>query len=241
MNKTLIIIPTYNECESIEKIIHGIFEQNVECDVLVVDDSSPDGTSQIVARMQGEYKNLKLITKTEDKGFSKAYLTGFEYALKNKELYSTVMQMDADGSHQPKFISELMHKRNHGCTYVIGSRWVKGGSVINWPMGRKVLSKCGNFYSQIMLRSKINDITGGFKAIDINLLKKILENPMTTQGYSFQIELYIRAEKMHAKICETPISFIEREQGHSKMSKEIVFEAIKYVTREGIKSLWRRH
>lgn len=240
MKRTLIIIPTYNECESIAKIVHSIFRQTKNCDVIVVDDSSPDGTSNIVESLKNDYKNLNLITKTEDKGFSKAYLTGFDYALQNKNKYDTVIQMDADGSHQPQFISQLLHKREEGFNYVIGSRWVAGGKVVNWPLQRKILSKGGNFYSQIMLKSKINDITGGFKAIDINLLEQILFKPMTTQGYSFQIELYMRAENLGAKITETPITFVEREQGYSKMSKSIVIEAIKYVTREGIKTLWRK-
>jgi dolichol-phosphate mannosyltransferase len=237
-NKTLIIIPTYNESESIEKIINLIFNNTTNCDVLVVDDNSPDGTSSIVKKMQKTYRNLKLITKTEDKGFSKAYLTGFAYALEHKNKYETVMQMDADGSHQPKFINQLLKARGAGYTYVIGSRWTKGGGVVNWPLKRKILSKGGNIYSRLMLKSNVKDITGGFKAIDINLLELILNNPLQTQGYSFQIELYLRARSLNAYIKEVPIIFVEREQGYSKMSQAIVLEAIKYVTREGIKSFW---
>ena len=235
MKKTLIIIPTFNESETIETIIDSIFKQTLNCDVLIVDDDSPDETSKIVKFLQKKYKNLHLITKKTDKGFSKAYLTGFEHALKNEKKYDRVIQMDADGSHQPQFISQLLQKLDEGCDYVIGSRWVDGGKVVNWPVKRKILSKGGNWYARNMLKTNIKDVTGGFKAIKINMLKTMMSEPLTTEGYSFQIELFLRARKMEAKICETPITFIEREEGQSKMSQKIVLEAIKYVTREGVK------
>jgi len=238
MFKTLIIIPTFNESESIPILLSSILNLYGETvDVLVVDDDSPDGTSEIVNNISNNHSNIKIITKQEDKGFSKAYITGFQYALENE--YEAVMQMDADGSHQPVYIKEMLNSLESGCDYVIGSRWVKGGGVINWPLKRKILSIGGNIYSRIMLRSKINDITGGFKAIKAELLQKMTTSTISTTGYSFQIELYLRARSLDAKICEVPIQFVERVHGASKMSMAIVKEAIKYVTVKGLTSFGR--
>lgn len=236
MPRILIIIPTFNESESIPILLDKIEKarEKQKIDILVVDDNSPDGTSNVVKNLQKKYSNLKLITKTEDKGFSKAYITGFKYALESKK-YDIIFQMDADGSHQPVFIAAMVKKIEEGFDYVIGSRWVKGGSVVNWPLSRKILSIGGNIYARIMLRSTNKDITGGFKAIRFELLQKMRTATITTTGYSFQIELYLRAKALKAKICETPIEFIEREQGVSKMSKKIVLEAIRYVTVKGLR------
>lgn len=229
----LIIMPTFNEADNVQIIIPEIFSKvDSNVDVLIVDDNSPDGTSDIVANMQDVYPNLKLIVKTKDKGFAKAYISGFNYAIDNS--YDYVIQMDADGSHQPKFLSKMISSSNKD-TYVIGSRWISGGSVVNWPLKRKVLSLGGNFYAQVMLRSKIKDITGGFKVIDVGLLKKMNVNSITNKGYSFQIELMLRARDAGAKIVEVPIEFIEREHGVSKMSTAIVLEAMKYVTVVGFR------
>lgn len=230
--KYLIIVPTFNEAENIEIIIPEIFK-NVEdnIDVLVVDDSSPDGTSDVVANMQDYYGNLYLITKKEDKGFAKAYISGFKYAIDNG--YDYVIQMDADGSHQPKFLPSLIGLSNNE-SYVIGSRWVKGGSVVNWPLRRKILSLGGNFYSRVMLKTKVRDVTGGFKVIPVPLLKLMDVETIMVKGYSFQIELFLRAKKCNANIVEFPIEFVEREQGYSKMSNAIVLEALTYVTRKGL-------
>lgn len=229
-NETLIIIPTFNESKSIGKIITLINLQNINLDILVVDDNSPDGTSKIVETLQKEHKNLHLITKTKDTGFAKAYITGFEYAISKG--YKKVIQMDADGSHQPKFLKDLI-QASENADYVIGSRWTKGGSVVNWPFHRLLISRCGNLYSRIMLRTNIKDVTGGFKVIKIDTLKAINPSTMASRGYSFQIELFLKARLNGAKIVEVPIEFIEREEGVSKMSKEIVKEAMIFVSKRG--------
>lgn len=238
MTKILIVIPTFNESESIPILLSKIDKVNVNknINILIVDDESPDGTSEIVEKLKNKYSNLNLITKTFDKGFSKAYITGFKYGLE-QNIYDIIVQMDADGSHQPVFLESMIKKIEEGYEYVIGSRWVKGGSVVNWPFSRKILSIGGNIYARILLRSKNKDITGGFKAINVELLKKMKTETITTTGYSFQIEMYLRAKSLKAKICEVPIEFIEREKGVSKMSKKIVLEAIKYVTVRGLKKV----
>jgi dolichol-phosphate mannosyltransferase len=230
-NKTIIVIPTFNESKSIEKIIEKINTENLPVDIVVVDDNSPDGTSDIVASMQDVYPNLFLITKTTDTGFARAYISGFKYALDKG--YEKVIQMDADGSHQPKFLKSLL-AASEKYDYVIGSRWTKGGSVVNWPFKRLVISRVGNLYSRIMLGSSIKDVTGGFKVINAAMLKKMKTEDMTSRGYSFQIELYLRAKENGASFKEVPIEFIEREEGVSKMSKAIVKEAMVFVTKKGL-------
>ena len=230
-NQTLIVIPTFNESLTIEKIISLVVAEKLPVDILVVDDNSPDGTSNIVRGLQKSIPNLKLMTKAEDTGFAKAYISGFKYAMDNG--YSKVAQMDADGSHQPKFLPALL-KASESSDYVIGSRWTKGGSVVNWPLKRFVISRLGNLYSRIMLRTSLKDVTGGFKVINMDMLRKIDPLTMTSRGYSFQIELFLRARKNYGKIVEVPIEFVEREEGVSKMSKEIVKEAMIFVTKKGL-------
>lgn len=225
-------MPTYNEAENISGIIKSIIELKLPLDVLVVDDDSPDGTSELVKKLQVDNSNLHLLTKTTDKGFAKAYISGMLWALEKG--YETVIQMDADGSHQPKHLSDLLEAAKSS-DYVIGSRWMLGGSVVNWPFKRLLLSKAGNLYARIMLRSKVRDITGGFKAINSELLKKMNVQDIKVQGYSFQIELYLRARKAGANVKETPIEFVEREHGVSKMSSAIVKEAMLFVTKKGLR------
>ena len=234
-SKYLIVMPTFNEAENVQIIIPEVFDSvDDSVDILVVDDNSPDGTSDVVANLQTSFSSLYLVTKTKDKGFAKAYITGFQYAIENN--YDYVIQMDADGSHQPKFLKKLIEASEDN-NYVIGSRWVKGGSVVNWPFQRKVLSLGGNFYAQIMLHSRLKDITGGFKVINVELLKAMDVSSIESKGYSFQIELMLRARKVGAKIKEVPIVFVERVNGVSKMSGKIIIEAMLFVTKTGFKSI----
>lgn len=236
-NNVLIVMPTFNEAESIIGMLESVLTSQPEVDVLVVDDSSPDGTSDIVYDFSLDNPRVKLMTKVEDKGFARAYISGFNYAIKNG--YEYVFQMDADGSHQPKFLQGMLAASGPN-KYVIGSRWIKGGSVVNWPLSRLILSKGGNLYFRIMLRMKIKDATGGFKIISTNLLKKMDINSIKNKGYSFQIELLLRAVDVGAQIEEYPIEFVEREHGVSKMSRAIILEAMTYVTLVGIKRFFSK-
>jgi dolichol-phosphate mannosyltransferase len=232
LNSVLIIIPTYDEAKNIERQIDSIWESGQPVDILVVDDNSPDGTAKIVQNLMETKPNLYLLNKIEDTGFAKAYLSGFRFALE-KNKYHHIVQMDADGSHQAKHLVDMIAALEF-YDYVIGSRWIKGGRVINWPVTRTLLSRFGNLYSRFLLRAEVADVTSGFKAISVNTLRSMDVFSMTTRGYSFQIELFLRARQVGAVFHELPIEFIERSQGESKMHLKIVKEALIFVTRTGL-------
>ncbi len=226
--KNLIITPTYNEKKNIESLIEQIFLNSKESDILVIDDNSPDGTSKKIQELQKKYKNLYLEVRPSKSGLGTAYIFGFKWAI-NKN-YNTVIQMDADLSHDPREIPELLSGLRKS-ELVIGSRYIQGVSVVNWPIRRLLLSYCANLYSRLITGMPIKDGTGGFKAWRINLLKKIDLDTIKSQGYSFQIEMNFRAWILDAKIKECPIIFVDRTIGESKMSKSIMFEAIWVVWR----------
>ena len=226
--KNLIITPTYNENKNIESLIEQIFLNSKESDILVIDDNSPDGTSKKVQELQKKYLNLYLEVRASKSGLGTAYIFGFKWAIDNN--YDTVIQMDADLSHDPKEIPELLAdlRKNE---LVIGSRYIQGVSVVNWPIRRLLLSYGANLYSRLVTGMPINDGTGGYKAWRIKLLKKIDLDTIKSRGYSFQIEMNFRAWALNAKIKECPIIFVDRTIGESKMSKSIMFEAIWVVWR----------
>lgn len=230
--KTLIVMPTFNEAGNIEKMINSVLQVVPDVHILVVDDDSPDGTSDIVAGVSEVYGNVHLLTKTRDKGFARAYISGFQWALDNG--FDLVVQMDADGSHQPEFLPAMIAATEQ-FDYVVGSRWMRGGRVVNWPFSRLLLSKGGNWYARFMLHPKIKDVTGGFKTINASLLKRMNTSDMVSKGYSFQIELLLRALDAGARVGEVPIVFVERTVGVSKMSRRIILEAMWYVTVAGVK------
>ena len=226
--KTLIITPTYNERKNIEIFINQVVDINPEFHLLVIDDNSPDKTAEIVVKMQLSNPNISLINRPIKNGLGTAYLEGFEWAIKRG--YDFIVQMDADLSHDPRDIPRLIKSLdNHDL--VIGSRYVKGVSVVNWPIRRLLLSYGANLYSRVITGMPINDSTGGFKAWRIDLLKKINFHKVKSQGYSFQIEMNFRAWILNAKINENSIIFVDRTIGESKMSKTIMYEAIWMVWR----------
>ena len=226
--RTLVITPTYNEYKNIEILIDQIFNFNSNCDILVIDDNSPDKTASKVKKIQKKHKNLFLEERPNKAGLGTAYLYGFKWAIKNN--YESVIQIDADLSHDPKEISKLLLELKEN-DLVIGSRYIQGVSVVNWPIRRLLLSYGANLYSRIITGMPINDCTGGYKAWDVKLLKKIDFNSVKSQGYSFQIEMNFRAWILGAKIKESPIIFVDRTIGESKMSKSIMYEAIWIVWR----------
>ncbi|MAV93540.1 MAG: dolichyl-phosphate beta-D-mannosyltransferase [Candidatus Marinimicrobia bacterium] len=233
--KNLVIIPTFNEIENIPLILKEIFNLNINLDVLVVDDNSPDKTYQKVEELKQKYPNLFLILNNKKSGIGKAYLKGFNFAIKNN--YSKVIQIDADMSHNPYDIKKLLEKSND-YDLVIGSRYISGIRIINWPLSRLALSYFANLYAKLITGLSIYDCTGGFKCFDIKILKSIDLKKINSQGYSFQIEMNYRSYVKNFKIKEIPIIFTDRTIGKSKMSKKIIFEAIFIVPLLRIKKIF---
>ena len=223
-----MITPTYNEVKNISTLIKQIFELNLDCDILVIDDNSPDKTAIKVKELQERHENLFLEERSQKSGLGTAYIYGFRWAIEKS--YQTVVQMDADLSHDPKELGSLILGLKNN-DLIIGSRYVRGVSVINWPIRRLMLSYGANLYSRIITGMPIKDGTGGFKAWRVDLLKKIKLKSIKSQGYSFQIEMNFRAWSLGARIKESPIIFTDRTIGESKMSKSIMYEAIWIVWR----------
>jgi len=223
MNKNLIIIPTYNEINNIELIINKIIDLDINADILVVDDNSPDKTYEKVKDLKKNFSNLFLIINNKKLGIGKAYIKGFEYAISKN--YSKVIQIDSDMSHNPNDIIKLLESSN-SYDLVIGSRYINGIRIINWPLSRLALSYFANLYAKIITGLTIHDCTGGFKCIDVNVLKSLNLSSINSQGYSFQIEINYRAHIKKYRIKEIPIIFTDRTIGKSKMSKKIIIEAI---------------
>lgn len=234
---TIVVIPTYNEAESLEQLLPELLK--FDLDILIVDDSSADGTVDI-ANKNNQSKRISIISRPSKLGLGSAYLTGFAHCLSLG--YEEIIQMDADGSHQ---VSDLIKMRklmdlNPSTDAVIGSRWVAGGKVLNWAKRRELLSRTANKYSKWILATKINDMTAGFRIYRAPLLRKMNLSGIQSQGYGFQIEMTREAIRVGAIIQECPITFIERTMGKSKMSNKIVREAIVNVTKWGLIRFWSR-
>ena len=226
--KTLIISPTYNEIKNIKSLVKQVFDLDPGYHLLIVDDNSPDGTALKVKELQATYPNLHLEERPGKAGLGTAYLFGFKWALENN--YDHIVQMDADLSHDPNDVPILVSRlKDHDL--VIGSRYVNGVSVVNWPIRRLILSYGANMYSRFITGMPINDGTGGFKAWRGTLLNDIELKKVRSQGYSFQIEMNFRSWRLGARIKEEPIIFVDRTIGESKMSKSIMYEAIWMVWR----------
>jgi len=237
LKRTLVIIPTYNEADNILKIIPEVLKNTTpenEFNVLVVDDNSPDGTASMVEGLSNDKVN---ILKREKKlGLGTAYLAGFRYAIKNE--YDYVFEMDADFSHDPKYLNEFMKKINEGYDLVIGSRYINGISVLNWPIRRLILSYLASMYTRIVTGLKVMDTTAGFMCYRVTALKQIDLDQVKSNGYSFQIEMKFKFYKKGFKITETPILFIDRREGESKMSRKVVYEAYFMVWKLKFKSIF---
>ena len=226
--KTLIISPTYNEKKNIQSLVKKVLKPNKNYDLLIIDDNSPDGTSDMVQELQKDYNNLYLEKREKKAGLGTAYIFGFKWALKRN--YEAIVQIDADLSHDPADIPRLISNLDN-YQLVIGSRYIKGVSVVNWPIRRLIISYGANLYSSIITGMPIKDCTGGFKAWRREVLESINLNKIRSQGYSFQIEMNFRAWIKKFKIHEEPIIFVDRTIGESKMSKKIMHEAIWMVWR----------
>ena len=239
MKRRLVVIPTYNEAGNIKSLIDQLFATIPECEIMVVDDGSPDGTGLICSAISKENKKLHLIERHSKSGMGSAYRMAFIWALEQN--FDEVIEMDADGSHQVSDLLQMINAKamNPKVDLVIGSRWIRGGKTMNWSRSRELLSRIANRYVRIMLGMGIHDATAGFRIYSSRILRKIDLGHIRSEGYSFQIEMTRAAYKAGAVIVEIPITFKERENGVSKMSKKIVREAIFLVTAWGVKRVLR--
>jgi len=234
--RALVIIPTYNERENLPQIVPQVLEQDQRIDVLIVDDGSPDGTGELADGFASSDSRIHVLHREKKMGLGTAYLAGFKWALERE--YEYVFEMDADFSHDPKHLPTFLDAIQ-GFDLVLGSRYLDGNvTVVNWPMGRLLLSYFANIYARIVTGQKLFDATGGFKCFRRRVLEAIDFDKVHSNGYAFQIEMSFRAWKKGFKIKEIPIVFVDRMDGASKMSKKIVREAVWMVWRLRLKSLF---
>jgi dolichol-phosphate mannosyltransferase len=230
--ETLVVLPTYNEIESLESMVGRVRQALPAADIYIVDDASPDGTGELADRLAAGDPGVSVLHRAAKDGLGRAYLAGFDYALRNG--YDFVVEIDADGSHDPLELPRMLELAHAGADLVLGSRWVPGGTVRNWPWIRRAISRAGNSYSRIVLGSRIHDLTSGFRVFRAEALRTIRLGAVSSQGYCFQVELAWALERSGLKIEEHPIAFLERTTGRSKMHSGIVLEALLRVTWWGI-------
>lgn len=222
--ESLVIIPTYNEKINIPPLIQKLDPLNIDLDILFIDDNSPDGTVNLIKELQQTNSRIFLIERPAKLGLGSAYVQGFLWALERG--YNYILEMDADLSHNPEDIPRLINSCKNGADLAVGSRYFAGVNVINWPMKRLLLSYGANKYTRIITRLPVTDATSGYKCFRSDVLKAIDLSKIKSSGYSFQIEMNFRAWIRGFNIIEVPIIFTERNEGHSKMSKSIVYEAV---------------
>jgi dolichol-phosphate mannosyltransferase len=239
LDKKIVIIPTYNEKENIEAIIRKVFSLTVPFDILIVDDNSPDGTGQIVKTLQQTFPALHLLERKEKNGLGTAYIAGFHWCL--NEGFDYIFEMDADFSHNPEDLSRLYDACKNGADMSIGSRYVTGVNVVNWPMSRVMLSYFASKYVRMITGMKIHDTTAGFVCYKSEVLKKINLDKIKFRGYAFQIEMKFTTWKHGFKLVEVPIIFTDRTLGQSKISKNIIREAVWGVLALKLKSFFRTY
>jgi dolichol-phosphate mannosyltransferase len=227
----LVVIPTYDERENLGSVVTRLHAAVPEADVLVVDDASPDGTGELADAMAADDPRIRVLHRTAKDGLGAAYLAGFATALAGE--HQVVVEMDADGSHAPEDLPRLLDALREA-DLVLGSRYVPGGRVVNWPAHREWLSRGGNLYSRLALGVPLRDITGGYRAFRRQVLEELDLGSVASQGYCFQVDMAWRAVQAGFRVREVPITFTERALGASKMNRSIVGEALWLVTRWGI-------
>jgi dolichol-phosphate mannosyltransferase len=230
--RTLVIIPTYDERENLPLIVGRVRAAVPDAHVLVADDNSPDGTGELADQLAAADDHVHVLHRAGKEGLGAAYLAGFAWGLDAG--YDVLVEMDADGSHQPEQLPRLLTALA-GADLVLGSRWVAGGTVVNWPLSRKVLSRGGNLWTRLVLGIPLKDATGGYRAFRAATLRGLQLDGVVSAGYCFQVDLAWRALKAGFRVVEVPITFIEREHGVSKMSQRIVVEALLLTTLWGIR------
>ena len=229
--RLLVVMPTYNEAATVRKVVERVRAAVPAADVLIVDDSSPDGTGEIADSLAQLDSHVHTLHRARKEGLGKAYVAGFRWGL--ERAFDTFVEMDADGSHQPEELPNLLAALRDA-DVVLGSRYVAGGRVVDWPWHRELLSRGGNRYSRIALGVPLRDITGGYRAYRASALRRLELATVASAGYCFQVDLAWRAVRSGLRVAEVPITFVERTEGASKMSGAIVREALWQVTRWGI-------
>jgi dolichol-phosphate mannosyltransferase len=239
MKTVLILIPTYNEARNIVDLLNRLnalrisLSKEFTIDLLIIDDNSPDKTAQIAQSL--DVVGLTILMRDKKTGLGPAYLAGFKQGLTGK--YDYFVEMDADLSHQPEQLIDLLQAADE-MTLVIGTRWIPGGSVVNWPIGRKLISRLGTWYASFILKLPYQDLTSGYRVLPRDLIEKLNFNEIQTKGYGFQIEIALKAVDSGFQIKQVPITFIERENGQSKMSLWIILEALITVNKYGFERIF---
>ena len=233
LGRVLVVVPTYQERMNLGLLVGGVRSAVPDADLLVVDDNSPDGTGVLADQLARVDRHVHVLHRPGKEGLGAAYLAGFAWA--REQGYDVVVEMDADGSHRPAQLPTLLTALADA-DLVLGSRWVPGGRVVNWPRSRKVLSRGGNAYARLLLGLPLRDATGGFRAYRREVLDAVATGAVASQGYCFQVDLAWQAWRQGFRIVEVPITFVERERGESKMSRAIVVEALWRVTVWGLRS-----
>ncbi|MFZ4843916.1 polyprenol monophosphomannose synthase [Mycetocola saprophilus] len=226
--RTVVIIPTYNELVNLPLIVGRVRAATPEVDILIVDDNSPDGTGTLADEMAAADSHIHVLHRTGKEGLGAAYKAGFAWGFEHG--YERMIEMDADGSHQPEQLPAMLAKADEGVDLVIGSRYVPGGKVENWPLHRLILSRGGSTYARIMLKLPAKDVTGGYRVFSAHALRELHLEDVQSAGYNFQVDMLWHAHRAGLSIAEVPITFVERVHGRSKMSGNIVFEAMWRVT-----------
>lgn len=234
LQRVCVLIPTYNEAESLPGVITRLRRAVPQVDIVVIDDASPDGTGAIAERIAKRDGAVHVLHRTSKDGLGRAYLAGFAWAFDRG--YDAVVELDADGSHLPEQLPRLLDAADqHRADLVVGSRWVPGGAIHHWPSHRKALSRGGNLYVRAVLGVPVRDATAGMRLYRVDALRRLLVTDVASQGYCFQVDLTLRAVDAGLRIVEVPIDFVERERGQSKMNREIVVEALGRVTVWGLR------
>ncbi|KAB8161934.1 glycosyltransferase [Streptomyces sp. 3MP-14] len=231
LGRVLVIIPTYNEADNLPPLVKRLRTVVPDCDVLVADDDSPDGTGKLADELAAADPGVHVLHRAGKEGLGAAYLAGFRWGLERG--YGVLVEMDGDGSHQPEELHRLLTALATA-DIVLGSRWVPGGRIVNWPRYRQLLSRGGSAYSRRVLGLPIRDVTGGYRAFRARVLDGALLRDVASQGYCFQVDLAHRAIRAGHRVVEVPITFVERAHGNSKMSRDIVIEALWRVTAWGV-------
>lgn len=231
LERVAVLIPTYNERDNLPLVVKRVRTCTPAVDVVVLDDNSPDGTGEVADALAAADEHVKVIHRTEKAGLGAAYLAGFAWAL--EQGYDAVVEMDADGSHRPEHLPDLLAAAEHA-DLVIGSRYVRGGKIVNWPVDRKAISMAGNLYIKAILGMPVNDATAGYRVYRASTLRAIGLDDVESAGYCFQTDLTVRVVRAGLKVVEVPITFVEREIGDSKMDGDVVRESMQRITGWGV-------